>query len=240
MVQVPPITDPRLLLVEGNDEVSLFSALIKRLGLTDIDIRAFGGVEKFRAHARTLPTISGFGVVKSIGVVRDADQDAGSAFQSVCDSLRAAGLPAPDAPLQPAGHDLQVRVLIVPANAPVGMMEDVCLASVAHDPAMGCVESFIDCLTHEAGSIPGNIAKARVRAFLTSRGVLEESHFEFIQSRLDQWVAALPSAPTAQKVNAFLASRYRPSLNLGLAAKAGYWDFEHPAFAEMRSFLESL
>lgn len=240
MTPEPPITKPKVLLVEGRDEEFLFLALIKKLGLDDIDIRAFGGVAQFRSRVKTLPRISGYGTVRSIGVVRDADDDTESAFQSVCDSLLDAGLPQPDEPLQATGSDPRVSVMIVPTRARTGMLEDVCLASVADDPAMLCVEEFFECLGRAQRRIPTHLSKARVRTFLASREVLEEAHFEFIKRHLDEWRQGIPNAPSVEKVHAFLASRYKPTLDLGQAAHAGYWDFDHPAFAEIREFLTSL
>jgi hypothetical protein len=48
------------------------------------------------------------------------------------------------------------------------MIEDVCLDSVAADPAMPCVDGYLACLA-AAGFTVRHRAKARLHAFLASR-----------------------------------------------------------------------
>ena len=85
----------RLLLVEGKDEENLFNALMARcLGAeTGIQVIAAGGVNRFppnlgaiRIAARARPTL------RSIGVVRDADDDADGAFRSVSTTFTTLGI----------------------------------------------------------------------------------------------------------------------------------------------------
>lgn len=96
------IRSDRLLLVEGQDEVNLFDAFLKHcfgaVGSEDIQIIPAGGKHSFRknltaitAAARARPTL------RAVGAVRDADNDATSAFQSVCDALRHVGYEPPAA-----------------------------------------------------------------------------------------------------------------------------------------------
>jgi hypothetical protein len=58
-------------------------------------------------------------------------------------------------------------------------------------------------------------------------GVKESSGIFLATRRLDDLVA--------------LAERFsNPHLDLGLAAQAGYWPFDHPAFAQIKQFLKTL
>ena len=232
------ITKPKLLLVEGKDEVKLFGKLLVDLGLVDVEIRDIMGKAKFRQNIKGLPRFTGFSEVTSVGIVTDADKQPQGAFDSICDALEAAGLPRPTAPLQPVGDDPQVAVMILPGDGREGMLEDLCLESVAGDPAMPCLEEYLRCLEEqlEAGTFPGNPSKSRVRAFLASREWLEEAHFKYLQ----QHSGESPEAATTAKVHAFLASRYKPNLNLGIAAQVGYWQLDHPAFAQVKQFLKAL
>ena len=91
----------------------------------------------------------------------------------------------------------------------------------------------------------GNTAKANVRSFLVSREVMEESHFEFLRDNLEAWIPTMPNAPSAQGVHALLASKYKPTLDLGqsISARRGgeeYWPFEHTAFDPIKEFLRTL
>jgi hypothetical protein len=60
------------------------------------------------------------------------------------------------------------------ANSPgfsevIGMLEDLCLRAIAQDPAMLCVEQYFECLQQAGLSLPDNMSKAKVQAFLASR-----------------------------------------------------------------------
>ena len=197
-----PITKFKVLIVEGEEERRVFSALIDHLNLPDIEIRDIGGKTKFHTNVRTLKITPGFHRVTSIGVIRDADDDPDGAFQSVCAALQNAGFARPKKPLQPVGCLPQVVVMILPDGETPGMLEDLCLKSVKEDPAMRCVDEYFECLQERDGRLPSNLSKARVHAFL--------------------------------------ASRERPGLRLGEAAQKGHWPWEHPAFEQVRQFLNTL
>ena len=166
------IEKPKLLLVEGNDEVRLFCALAKSIGAEDVQIRAYRGKDNLRRFLRVIPQIPGYSELKAIAVARDADENGDGAAQSVRDALAAAALPVPDSPLKPADDGrIAVRYLIIPPNSESGALEDVCLASVAEDPAMACVEDYFRCVERRAldGPKAARMSKARVHAFLSSR-----------------------------------------------------------------------
>lgn len=111
-------------------------------------------------------------LVEVVGVVRDADGDYQSAFDSVQGSLRRAGLPVPDAPMTIAigsldGADIQIAVYIMPDNSSPGDLESLCLDAVNGAPAMPCVSRYFDCL-QSIGHVPRQESKARLRAFLAA------------------------------------------------------------------------
>ena len=71
------------LLVAGNDPRNFFEAFIRHLSLANIQIQNFGGVNELRGFLRALADAPGFyEVVKSLGIVRDAEMSAERAFQS--------------------------------------------------------------------------------------------------------------------------------------------------------------
>ena len=63
-----------------------------------------------------------------------------------------------------------------------------------------------------------------------------EIYFECLTKNLDK----LPNNLSKAKVHAFLSSRDQPDLRLGDAAKAGYWPWNHQAFAQVKQFLSLL
>ena len=165
------IEKPKLLLVEGIDEVRLFGALAKDIGAEDVQIRDYQGKDNLRRFLGVLPRIQGYLDLESIGVTRDADENSDNAAKRVRDALGAAELPVPDSPLESADDGkISVRYLIIP-HGETGALEDVCLASVAGDPAMACVDGYFDCI--ERSELDGPrakwMSKAKVHAFLSSR-----------------------------------------------------------------------
>ena len=55
----------------------------------------------------------------------------------------------------------------MPGSSENGMLEDLCLKTVKDNPAMKCVNSFIDC-AKGLGEPPKNIAKAKAQAYLAA------------------------------------------------------------------------
>ena len=164
--------EEKLLLVEGRNEENLFAAFLRYLEITGVRILSYRGKDNLRNRLGVYVDAPGFGQVQSIGIVRDADDNAQSALQSVRDSLRNAGLSSPQTFLTPAGDSPQVSVYIMPDNSGVGALEDLCLRALEDDPAMPCVDDFLRCVDAAATTppqTPQNRAKARIHAFLSSR-----------------------------------------------------------------------
>jgi len=166
---VIPIRESKLLIVEGRDEVNFFTALMNYLALRGIQIIDYAGKTNLRVRLQALRNTPNFHLITSLGVVRDADTDAASAFQSVRDALESAGLAAPAQPLSPVGASPQVVVMILPPGSNQGMLEDLCMNSVARDPVALCVDSYFLCVSNQLHRLPGNLSKAKVHAFLASR-----------------------------------------------------------------------
>jgi hypothetical protein len=106
--------------------------------------------------------------VVSLGIVRDTETSGPASFQSVCNALQTANLPVPTQPLSSEGSKPRVSILLLPDADTPGMLETLCLRSVATDPVIPCVDQYFQCL-REVGVIPNNIHKAKVQAFLASR-----------------------------------------------------------------------
>ena len=167
-----PAGGSKLLLVEGRDEELVLGAFLRHLEIADVPVQVYGGKDRLRYFLEALLEEVTFTQIQSIGIVRDADDSARSALQSVQSSLRSVGLPAPQNFLEPAEGSTdspRVSVFIMPDNANTGALEDLCLAALADDPAMGCVEDFMRCVQATVKSPPQNPAKARMHAFLASR-----------------------------------------------------------------------
>ena len=206
----------KLLLVEGNDDLRFFKALLGHLEITDIKVDKYNGKANPRTDLSERIRSPEFRLATSLGIVRDADESSHSAFDSVIGALRRANLPTPDASAIPTEENgLLVSVLILPPSDSQGELEDVCLSSIESTPEMQCVDDYFKCLSSIEPSISANhIAKARLHSYL-----------------------AIGPARITDGGN---ITRRQPALRLGEAAEAGVWDWTSPVFREMLDFLKNL
>ena len=163
------IVEHKQLLVEGRADQEFFNALLRHLGIGDVEVKNYGGKENFRRFLNVFVSAPGFDDIQSLGIVRDADDSATSAFQSIRDSLISVNLPAPERALAPASGSPRVDVFIMPNNADTGALEDLCLRALEGDPAMQCVSEFMQCIQDRSVEVPRNAAKGRVYAYLASK-----------------------------------------------------------------------
>ena len=164
------IKTSKLLLVEGLDDFYFFLALLNHFGdLEEIQVMPYEGKDNLDNYLKTLQALAGFNQVNSLGFLRDADQDKLGAFTDVTLSLKKAGLPSPNAPGEPFGTNPQVIVDTMPIQGSEGELEDVLLAAVGGDPAMTCVDTYVDCLEALPSGSPKKLSKTRLHTFLASK-----------------------------------------------------------------------
>ena len=167
--QSEPIKEPAQLIVEGRSDEEFFKALMRNMKIDSIQTRRYDGKDKLRTFINVLKNQSGFNTIKSLGIVRDADNNTAGAFQSVCSALQNTGLNQPQKPGSFEGTNPRIGVLILPdANTP-GMLETLCLRSVADDPAMKCVDDYFNCVQEKLGFFPKTKDKSQAQAFMASR-----------------------------------------------------------------------
>lgn len=169
MPQSKQIRLPIQLLVEGNDQRNFFEVLVKHLSLRDIQIHDFGGVTELGGFLRAFVDMPNFSVVRSIGIVRDAEKSATSASQSIQSSLANAGLLLPYNPAGGPGTALTVKTLILPGGNRQGMLETLLLESIAEAPVDQCIDDFFDCVQASAGMSVNRTDKARARAYILTK-----------------------------------------------------------------------
>ena len=167
------IRSDRLLLVEGRDEANLFDALLKHsfgiAGRQDIQTIEAGGRHSFRRRILAIKAeAASHPPLRSLGVIRDADDSAGNAFQSVCDALRHAGYEPPAAHGEISNGEPPVGVFILPDGASSGAIETLCRRSIAGGAASQCVEAFIDCLKEQGTLHSRNEDKTFAHAWLAA------------------------------------------------------------------------
>ncbi len=185
----PPSTveEPTVFGVEGMDQAYFFGALLRYLGLDGV-VWNLKGKSEYKKRLTALKQTTGFEQnVVSLGVVRDADDNAAAAFESVQGALRAAQLPVPEHPLEPIGDAPQVTVMVLPGQGEPGMLENLCLKAVEGDPAMVCVNRYFECLKQENVPLPRNRAKANLQVFLASRKKVALRVGEAAQAKVWPW-----------------------------------------------------
>ena len=159
---------PVQLLVEGANPIDVFRRFCTSWDLPSIEIRNFGGISDLRDYLETFVRASGFSAVAKVGIIRDAEGSAESAFRSVQSSLRHAGLQVPATPGESTFGSPSISVLIIPDVDSEGNLESLLWRSIEEKTEATCINEFLACLDL------GNIAvtrrdKARIQAYLASK-----------------------------------------------------------------------
>ncbi len=174
------IIGSKLLAVEGKDECQFFEALLKFEKIGAVQIIDIGGKNKFRTELPLLMNMEGFRNVIALGFVRDAEEKmAVSAFQSICDTLKKYNLPIPDS-INAINNSsgLKTGIFIMPDNYGTGMLENLCLKTIAGTPVESCINDFQTCflpLMPPAEQEKFNESKSRVLSYLATRSPIVNS-----------------------------------------------------------------
>jgi len=161
------IYQKKILAVEGKDEVNYFEALLKCVGISDVQIIDVAGRGNYGKIIPALIRTKGFSEVIALAIVCDADKDANAAFESIRNILVKLSLEPPDRGNMFSSGNPKIGIFIMPGNSEAGMLEDLCLRTVGDHPAMGCVEAFMECILR-FGDPPKNPAKAKAQVFLAA------------------------------------------------------------------------
>lgn len=157
------------LLVEGNDEKNFFQYFCQHLSLKNIEVHGFGGVYNFKRYLPAFVNIPGFDNVARLGIVRDAEQSARSALQSIQSVTRNAGLSPPDRVQKFTEGTPGVGVLILPGYEESGMLETLLCQTFTDSPENGCIDEFFNCLENQANLSLKRPDKSRAYAFLSTK-----------------------------------------------------------------------
>ncbi len=136
----------RVLLVEGPRDARFLGALVRPP--KNIQIFEMRGKDNLRAVLDlVIEDARKIGGLQALGVVRDADDRASSAFQSVRDALQWKGLTPPDRHAEYAETDRPaVGVFITPDGSSSGSLESLCVKSVNEVPEAHCAKEYLQCV----------------------------------------------------------------------------------------------
>jgi hypothetical protein len=152
---------------EGKDDELVIRSLTKELGLA-ITVEPYGGKDHVTNFLQGLSKRPEFAQqqVAAFAILRDADEDLNAAFASVRDTLRQNNFAAPDANEKFSVSTPRVGIFIVGVDGK-GMIEDLCLKSVADRPEFACVGEYFRCIAQHSTRKEFK-SKARVRVWMAS------------------------------------------------------------------------
>ncbi len=143
------IESDKILIVEGKDEEHFFKAFLKSIKEDHgVQILSVGGKTNIsKKYISALKNTPDFSNVRQLGIIRDADESAQSAFQSIRDILKHNNFPVPQQPGLPVtSHSLTVSVFILPDNKNPGMLEDLCREVLRTQDVDVCIRNYLDCM----------------------------------------------------------------------------------------------
>jgi len=149
--------------------------------------------------------------IKSVGIIRDAEENEAGANQGSCGALYSVGLSASQNKLIPVSGKPKPGILILPGKGLDGCLETVCLESIQENPRIECINKFTDCVERKWEGdderrklLAARLAKMRTHAFLAT-------YYE------------------------------KPDVGFGDSFnKRDIWDLDHPAFDGIKAFLKNL
>ncbi|HDY65381.1 MAG TPA: hypothetical protein ENH84_04000 [Phycisphaerae bacterium] len=173
----PPseITEPKLLLAEGNDAYWFCRKACGVFGLTGFQVIDFGGKKELGTKLKTLKEISGFEQnAEVVVVISDADTLASGESDSVQNALKKAKFTAPKKPFEVAEGNPRTAFILFPGLdesgklIQSGTLEDLCLATIENKTLLECVDSYLSCCK-KAGSRIRRLHKHKLHAYLSGR-----------------------------------------------------------------------
>ncbi|MEJ5258474.1 MAG: DUF3226 domain-containing protein [Fervidobacterium sp.] len=144
------ISEPNLLIVEGTNDKEFVNALIQSIGGQRYMIVELQGKNNLSDVLPKISKVSGFGNIRNLAIILDADDSPVRTFQSAKNSLRKAGLPVPSTvgevftKLKP-----NVGVFLFPDCQSNGTVEDLIIKTI-NKAVLDCIEAYHVCITEKA------------------------------------------------------------------------------------------
>lgn len=167
------ITKPKLLLVEGKDEVQFFRHYCSHLNINDICCIDIGGKQKFKPEFKVIINAPGFSELVSFAIIQDADVSQQSTIQSIQHLLTACKFPAPTGHAQfDTSSHVKIGIYVMPGNRESGMLENLMLDTVNGHPVRMKSDHYISSVNQikeqdDQFNPPKNEHKARLLAYLS-------------------------------------------------------------------------
>ena len=169
------IEKPVIIVVEGLDYLHfLRSQIAGKPEFSTIQLWDFSADGSFADHLQLLKDERDFDdLVKTVGVIRDAEYDGPALELSTRDALLKKNFPVPDSPNVPARGTPNTGYLIIPHDESVGCLEHACLKASTLPPAqLACADTFLACVSlhHPKPLNRNHQAKLLVHATIAGSG----------------------------------------------------------------------
>jgi hypothetical protein len=164
-----------LLVGEGDRDTVFFTELCRVNEITGFQFEHAKGIHRFPEFFAGYPGWTGFDSLRALTVVADNDADAGKAFELVQRSLRGAGLPAPNRPLEWVKRDdtPKVTILQMPFDggcSKLGCLETLVLGAMrdAYPDAARCADQLAACTQADKWTTQSSRDKFILRSVFSS------------------------------------------------------------------------
>jgi len=165
------IRQPKILLVEGIDDVKFFNSFLKHLGIENFQIIDVEGKSNFKNILKLISQELNSDIAYVIACIRDADSNFDGAFTSIKNSLKEAGFCVPKvANTFNFDEKIKTGIYILPEMNEIGMIEDLCIQTIENKD-LECIENYIKC----AEKIIKNKAKSVIQIYLATQNPLSNS-----------------------------------------------------------------
>lgn len=144
----------KLVVVEGKEETLFLPRLLKTCNKSDLcaDIQFLpcDGKDKLDTFLKSITKYTGFNLVRSIGIILDANgQPDGiqSSLDKTKNALSSINFPVPtSAGIPVIANNKKSIIWIMPNNKDNGELEDLCLNSLKKQRLMPCIQKMRDCI----------------------------------------------------------------------------------------------
>ncbi|MFH1862224.1 MAG: DUF3226 domain-containing protein [bacterium] len=161
--------EPKLLIVEGKDDKLFFESMITFFKIPSIQVFSVNGKSNFKPKLHAIIQSPGFHeLISDIGIIRDADDNCQNSFKSIQGTLRKEKLPTPSRLMEKTAGKPSIQIIILPNNRDNGMLEDICLQSIAQN-SIKCIEEYISCMQGCNELLSKNLSKTKVYTYLAAQ-----------------------------------------------------------------------
>ena len=161
MADPKTIMHSKVLVVEGLDAQMFCVWALDAYKLDDIEVWNFGGITQLTEYMQAFKLRTGFNLVKTIGVIRDAENDKLGAERSIKKSFKDSGFIVPQNMLEwQVGGSIKTGYMILPGKDDLydengkGALEHLCLGSINDDCLLECVNEFTGLVKGKSISLP--------------------------------------------------------------------------------------